>query len=114
MIADASRVKVANISCRVKHADLCWSCWATNVPLAWAVRSGAPGFRRAVHPPAVHMKDNDGRAFDPYEQSTSLAGTAITTIAMFLLSRLDVDTPPALASVYMLGVGVGSASSYRS
>ncbi|MEA2187481.1 MAG: hypothetical protein QOK16_2492 [Solirubrobacteraceae bacterium] len=36
-----------------------------------------------------------------------IAGTAITTIGMFLLSRLEVDTPPALASVYMLVVGVG-------
>jgi putative flippase GtrA len=36
-----------------------------------------------------------------------IAGTAITTVGMFLLSRLDVDTPPWLASVYMLVVGVG-------
>lgn len=36
-----------------------------------------------------------------------IAGTAVTTIGMFLLSRLDVDTPPWLASVYMLVVGIG-------
>jgi MFS family permease len=36
-----------------------------------------------------------------------VAGTAITTVGMFLLSRLDVDTPPWVASVYMLVVGVG-------
>ncbi|MDX6679755.1 MAG: hypothetical protein QOE31_3807 [Solirubrobacteraceae bacterium] len=36
-----------------------------------------------------------------------VAGTAITTLGMFLLSRLEVDTPPGLASVYMLVVGVG-------
>jgi EmrB/QacA subfamily drug resistance transporter len=36
-----------------------------------------------------------------------IAGTAITTIGMFLLSRLEVDTAPWLASVYMLVVGVG-------
>jgi EmrB/QacA subfamily drug resistance transporter len=36
-----------------------------------------------------------------------IAGTAITSIGMFLLSRLEVDTPPWLASVYMLVVGVG-------
>jgi EmrB/QacA subfamily drug resistance transporter len=36
-----------------------------------------------------------------------IAGTAITTTGMFLLSRLDVDTAPWLASVYMLVVGVG-------
>ncbi|MEA2138364.1 MAG: hypothetical protein QOG56_1514 [Solirubrobacteraceae bacterium] len=36
-----------------------------------------------------------------------IAGTAITAIGMFLLSRLEVDTPPGLASVYMLVVGVG-------
>jgi MFS family permease len=36
-----------------------------------------------------------------------IAGTAITTAGMFLLSRLDVDTAPWLASVYMLVVGVG-------
>jgi EmrB/QacA subfamily drug resistance transporter len=36
-----------------------------------------------------------------------IAGTAITTVGMFLLSRLDVDTPPWVASVYMLVVGVG-------
>jgi EmrB/QacA subfamily drug resistance transporter len=36
-----------------------------------------------------------------------IAGTAVTTVGMFLLSRLDVDTPPWLASVYMLVVGVG-------
>jgi len=36
-----------------------------------------------------------------------IAGTAITTVGLFLLSRLEVDTPPALASVYMLVVGVG-------
>jgi EmrB/QacA subfamily drug resistance transporter len=36
-----------------------------------------------------------------------VAGTAITTIGLFLLSRLDVDTPPWVASAYMLVVGVG-------
>jgi len=36
-----------------------------------------------------------------------VAGTAITTVGMFLLSRLEVDTPPWVASVYMLVVGVG-------
>ena len=36
-----------------------------------------------------------------------IAGTAITAIGMFLLSRLQVDTPPSLASVYMLVVGIG-------
>ncbi|MEA2358297.1 MAG: hypothetical protein QOI62_1557 [Solirubrobacteraceae bacterium] len=36
-----------------------------------------------------------------------IAGTAITTVGLFLLSRLDVQTPPWVASVYMLVVGVG-------
>ena len=36
-----------------------------------------------------------------------IAGTAITSIGLFLLSRLEVDTPPWTASVYMLVVGVG-------
>ena len=36
-----------------------------------------------------------------------IAGSAVTTVGMFLLSRLEVDTPPWLASVYMLVVGVG-------
>lgn len=36
-----------------------------------------------------------------------VAGTAITAIGMFLLSRLEVDTPPWVASVYMLVLGVG-------
>lgn len=36
-----------------------------------------------------------------------IAGTAVTAIGMFLLSRLEVDTPPWLASVYMLVVGIG-------
>ena len=36
-----------------------------------------------------------------------VAGTAITTLGMFLLSRLEVDTAPWLASVYMLVLGVG-------
>jgi len=36
-----------------------------------------------------------------------IAGTAITTIGLFLLSRLDVDTQPWVASAYMLVVGVG-------
>jgi EmrB/QacA subfamily drug resistance transporter len=36
-----------------------------------------------------------------------IAGTLVTTIGMFLLSRLHVDTPPWIASVYMLVVGVG-------
>jgi EmrB/QacA subfamily drug resistance transporter len=36
-----------------------------------------------------------------------IAGTAVTTVGLFLLSRLQVDTPPWLASVYMLVLGVG-------
>jgi EmrB/QacA subfamily drug resistance transporter len=36
-----------------------------------------------------------------------IAGTAITTIGMFLLSRLDASTPPWVASAYMLVLGVG-------
>jgi EmrB/QacA subfamily drug resistance transporter len=36
-----------------------------------------------------------------------IVGTAVTTVGMFLLSRLQVDTPPWIASVYMLVVGVG-------
>jgi EmrB/QacA subfamily drug resistance transporter len=36
-----------------------------------------------------------------------VAGTAITSLGMLLLSRLEVDTPPGLASVYMLVVGIG-------
>ena len=36
-----------------------------------------------------------------------VAGTAITSLGMFLLSRLEVDTAPWLASVYMLVLGVG-------
>jgi EmrB/QacA subfamily drug resistance transporter len=36
-----------------------------------------------------------------------VAGTAITAIGLFLLSRLEVDTPPGLASVYMLVLGIG-------
>ncbi|HUR86702.1 MAG TPA: MDR family MFS transporter [Solirubrobacteraceae bacterium] len=36
-----------------------------------------------------------------------IAGTAITTLGMFLLSRLQADTEPWLASVYMLVLGVG-------
>ncbi|HET6551809.1 MAG TPA: MDR family MFS transporter, partial [Solirubrobacter sp.] len=36
-----------------------------------------------------------------------IAGTAVTTVGMFLLSRLALDTPPWLASVYMLVVGIG-------
>jgi EmrB/QacA subfamily drug resistance transporter len=36
-----------------------------------------------------------------------VAGTAITTLGLFLLSRLEVDTAPWLASVYMLVVGIG-------
>ena len=36
-----------------------------------------------------------------------IAGCAVTTVGMFLLSQLEVDTPPWLASVYMLVVGVG-------
>jgi EmrB/QacA subfamily drug resistance transporter len=36
-----------------------------------------------------------------------IAGTAILVVGMFLLSRLDVDTPPWVASVYMMVVGVG-------
>ena len=36
-----------------------------------------------------------------------IAGTAVTTVGLFLLSHLEVDTPPWVASVYMLIVGVG-------
>jgi EmrB/QacA subfamily drug resistance transporter len=36
-----------------------------------------------------------------------IAGCATTTVGMFLLSRLQVETPPWLASVYMLVVGLG-------
>jgi EmrB/QacA subfamily drug resistance transporter len=36
-----------------------------------------------------------------------VAGTGITAVGMFLLSRLEVDTPPWLASVYMLVLGIG-------
>jgi EmrB/QacA subfamily drug resistance transporter len=36
-----------------------------------------------------------------------VAGTAILTVGMFLLSRLGVGTAPWIASVYMLVVGVG-------
>jgi len=36
-----------------------------------------------------------------------IAGTLVTTIGLFLLSLLDIDTPPWVASVYMLVVGVG-------
>ena len=40
-------------------------------------------------------------------RSFPIAGTAITSLGMFLLSRLEVDTAPWLASVYMLVLGVG-------
>ena len=36
-----------------------------------------------------------------------IAGTAILVVGMFLLSLLGVDTPPWVASVYMVVVGVG-------
>ncbi|WP_053226206.1 MDR family MFS transporter [Solirubrobacter soli] len=36
-----------------------------------------------------------------------IVGTAVTTLGLFLLSRLEVDTPPWLASVFMLVLGVG-------
>ncbi|MEA2390134.1 MAG: hypothetical protein QOK31_243 [Solirubrobacteraceae bacterium] len=36
-----------------------------------------------------------------------VAGTAITSVGLFLLSRLDVATAPWVASVYMLVVGIG-------
>jgi EmrB/QacA subfamily drug resistance transporter len=36
-----------------------------------------------------------------------VAGTAITAVGLFLLSRLAVDTAPWVASVYMLVVGIG-------
>ena len=36
-----------------------------------------------------------------------IAGTAVTTLGLFLLSRLEVNTAPLLASLYMLVVGVG-------
>src|SRR3954464_4611194 len=36
-----------------------------------------------------------------------VVGTAVTTLGLFLLSRLEVETAPWLASVYMLVVGIG-------
>jgi MFS family permease len=36
-----------------------------------------------------------------------IVGTAVTTVGLFLLSRLEVSTPPWLASVFMLVLGVG-------
>jgi EmrB/QacA subfamily drug resistance transporter len=36
-----------------------------------------------------------------------IAGTAVLVVGMFLLSRLGVDTPPWVASAYMVVVGVG-------
>jgi predicted MFS family arabinose efflux permease len=36
-----------------------------------------------------------------------IVGTAVTTLGLFLLSRLEVSTPPWLASVFMLVLGVG-------
>jgi MFS family permease len=36
-----------------------------------------------------------------------VAGTAVTTLGMLLLSRLEVGTQPWLASLYMLVVGLG-------
>jgi MFS family permease len=36
-----------------------------------------------------------------------IAGTAVTTLGMFLLSRLEADTEPWLASIYMLVLGIG-------
>jgi predicted MFS family arabinose efflux permease len=36
-----------------------------------------------------------------------IAGTAVTTVGLFLLAQLEVDTPPWLASVFMLVLGVG-------
>ena len=36
-----------------------------------------------------------------------IAGTAVTTLGLFLLSRLEVGTQPWLASLYMLVVGLG-------
>jgi EmrB/QacA subfamily drug resistance transporter len=36
-----------------------------------------------------------------------IAGTAVLTVGMYLLSRLDVDTPTWVASVYMAVVGIG-------
>lgn len=36
-----------------------------------------------------------------------IAGTAITALGLFLLSRLEIDTSPAMASVYMAVVGIG-------
>jgi EmrB/QacA subfamily drug resistance transporter len=36
-----------------------------------------------------------------------IAGTAVTAVGMFLLSRLNADTSPSLASAYMLVLGVG-------
>ena len=43
----------------------------------------------------------------PMYKAFPIAGTAITSLGMFLLSRLEVDTAPWLASVYMLVLGVG-------
>jgi MFS family permease len=42
-----------------------------------------------------------------YYRPFPIAGTAVTTIGMFLLSRLEADTEPWLASVYMLVLGIG-------
>ena len=36
-----------------------------------------------------------------------IAGTAVTALGMLLLSRLEVDTAPWVASVYMLVLGIG-------
>jgi EmrB/QacA subfamily drug resistance transporter len=36
-----------------------------------------------------------------------IAGTAITALGLFLLSQLEVDTAPWVASLYMLVVGIG-------
>jgi MFS family permease len=36
-----------------------------------------------------------------------IAGTLVTSVGLFLLSRLEVDTAPWVASLYMLVVGVG-------
>jgi EmrB/QacA subfamily drug resistance transporter len=36
-----------------------------------------------------------------------IAGTAVTTLGMFLLSRLEANTEPWLASIYMLVLGIG-------
>ena len=59
------------------------------------------GLLTAQHP--LRPRDQPDRPLQVFP----IAGTAVTTVGMFLLSRLEVDTPPWLASVYMLVLGVG-------